>query len=601
MRKTITSCWVVMLALGCSGDPGWSGSVASDESALPGAEPGATPGVGPSGLPGGVASNPSPDGVATDPGAVVTSPAASGVTDQTDPSTSGSVSPSPSTNTPVVAVCSDGVGAPSLHRLTVRELENTLTDAFGSQVALSLPQDPNNSYGFATTASSLLFSSNLLDQLTSQVRTLIAGLDLGGVRQRHGSCSASPACDEATVLAFTTTLLRRPLSNDETTRYTELWNQLSVLVGADDALRGSLEAATLSPGALYRAELGEAAADANVERTLNAYEVASAIAYTFAASAPDAELLRAASSGALDDPEVRKAHALRLLGTERGRVQMLDFFGQWWRYGETGFLAKDGATYPAFTPSIQKQLVAETDRFVLDVLTSGGTLADLLLRRDTFLGPELAAYYDLAATTDQVARYTRLEGHGVGLLAQGSVLARWALPNGSSPTQRGAFIRRGLLCEPLPAPPPNIAQIPEPADDITTRARYESVHAVEPTCAACHQLTDQVGFAFEHFDGAGQYRQTEHGLEIDASGELVGRKLEFDGQEQLAQTLAAMPEVRGCLAQHWVSFAFGVNPEQAKALADERRCAYEQTPGSLSDLFAGYAASSHFARRTIPL
>lgn len=596
MRKAIESSWVVMMAFGCGGDPGmWSGGVASDQTV-----PGAAPSVGPADAPSGVVSNPAPGGVTTEPGAVATNPAVSGVTDKTETDVSSSVTPSPSTPAPAAPACSDGVGAPTLHRLTARELENTLTDVFGTQVSLSLPQDPNNSYGFATTASSLLFSSNLLDQLSSQVRALIAGLDSNSMRQRYGACSASPACDEATLLAFAKVLLRRPLSSDETARYTELLGRLSELVGADEALRGSFEAAALSPGALYRAELGETAASAN-ERELDAYEIASAISYTFAASAPDAELLQAAESDALDDPEVRRAHALRLLGTERGRAQMLDFFGQWWRYGETAFLAKDSATYPAFTPSIQKGLVAETDRFVLDVLTSGGTLSDLLLSRDTLLDPELAAYYDLAATTDQVARYTRLEGRGIGMLAQGSILARWALPNGSSPTQRGAFIRRGLLCEPMPAPPPNIAQIPEPADNITTRARYESVHAVEPTCAACHQLTDQVGFAFEHFDGAGQYRQTEHGLEIDASGEIVGRKLEFDGQEQLAQTLAAMPEVRGCLAQHWVSFAFGVEPEQAQSLADERRCAYEQTPGALSDLFAGYAASSHFARRTIPL
>lgn len=513
--------------------------------------------------------------------------------DGTPPATSSSGGDT-SVPPPEEATCDDTVGEPVLRRLTARELTNTLSDALGVAITLNLPRDPGNSYGFSTTASTLLPSNTFLEALQTQVHAALEHVDPNMLRERYGACTASTDCDPQVALAFAATLLRRPLSSEETERYATLWSDLTALQTPDDALRSALEAAALSPHALFRSEVGSATATG---RSLGSYEIASALAYTFSASAPDAELQQAAAEGSLSDPATRLAHARRLLATERGQAQVLDFFRQWWRYPETQFLAKDVATYPAFTPSIQQGLVAETDRFVLGVFAANGTLSDLLLSRDSELDPELACYYGLAATTDGVARYTRLAGQGIGLLAQGSVLARWALPNSSSPTQRGAFIRRSLLCEPLPAPPPNVGQIPEPVEGVTTRTRYESVHAVSTGCAACHQLTDRVGFAFEHFDGIGQYRATERDLEIDATGELVGHDLTFDGQEELAQALAALPEVRDCLARHWVSFALNVNPEQSARIASNQRCAYESAATSLQDLFANYALSSHFAER----
>lgn len=593
MRRLTTNCWMFALVAGCSGSPSeWSmsGQVATDDPGSGSAPPGNT-------ASGSTDVNQTAPGSGDSTSPVNTQPGAPNPEGSSDTSTAPALPTTPGETQPVPVACEDGVGGPMLRRLTARELSNTVTDLLRVPVTLTLPHDPNNGYGFSTTASTLLFSSNFLDQLSEQVRTAIASVDVNDLRSAYGACASSDACDQSVALAFARAALRRPLTSAENQRYAQLWSDLRALGTPDEALQGSLEAATLSPGALYRSELGTVSPSDASLRELDAYELASSIAYTFSASAPDAALLQAAADDTLATPAERVTHAQRLVGTERGQAQLLEFFRQWWRYGETQFLAKDSGTYPSFTSSIQQKLVSETDRFVLDVLGTRGTLSDLLLSPHTFLDPELAAFYGLAATTEEVARYTKLSGRGVGLLAHGSVLARWALPNSSSPTQRGAFVRRSLLCESLPLPPPNIAQVPEPTPNTTTRARYEEVHAVASGCAACHSLTDQVGFAFEHFDGAGQYRADEGGLVINAKGELVGRDIAFDGQEQLAAALVDLPEVRGCLARHWVSFAFGVNPEQTKLLADEQRCNYEDAPGALSDLFAAYAASSHFARR----
>ena len=59
----------------------------------------------------------------------------------------------------------------------------------------------------------------------------------------------------------------------------------------------------------------------------------------------------------------------------------------------------------------------------------------------------------------------------------------------------------------------------------TARERLD-LHRANPVCAGCHKLTDPIGLALENFDGAGEYRATERGAAIDASGELDGRHFE---------------------------------------------------------------------------
>ena len=47
-------------------------------------------------------------------------------------------------------------------------------------------------------------------------------------------------------------------------------------------------------------------------------------------------------------------------------------------------------------------------------------------------------------------------------------------------------------------------------------------HLEDPACASCHLITDPIGLGMENFDGIGRWRDTDHGAEIDASGDLDG-------------------------------------------------------------------------------
>jgi hypothetical protein len=66
----------------------------------------------------------------------------------------------------------------------------------------------------------------------------------------------------------------------------------------------------------------------------------------------------------------------------------------------------------------------------------------------------------------------------------------------------------------------DLNQDPTAEHPVTVRERLEK-HRANPTCAACHQIMDPIGFSLENFDLDGRWRTTEGNSPIDASGKLV--------------------------------------------------------------------------------
>ena len=108
-------------------------------------------------------------------------------------------------------------------------------------------------------------------------------------------------------------------------------------------------------------------------------------------------------------------------------------------------------------------MAEETHRFLADLFYDRqGGVAELFTSSQTFLSPALAAHYGLPAPAEAFGAVTRPPDQAIGVLAQGSLLARFALTDSTSPPQRGAFIRRRFLCQDLPPPPPGPAQTGTP-------------------------------------------------------------------------------------------------------------------------------------------
>jgi hypothetical protein len=158
------------------------------------------------------------------------------------------------------------------------------------------------------------------------------------------------------------------------------------------------------------------------------------------------------------------------------------------------------------------------------------------------------------------------------------VLSLYAHADVSSPTLRGKFVRQILMCQSIPAPPPDVdTTLPDEGEAKTARERL-TLHSTNPSCAACHKLMDPIGLALENFDALGKYRTQDNGQTIDASGELDGAM--FTSAAGLSQALAQSPRVAECVARLVFRSAWG----RLEAATDE---------GFIQDLSAGFAASTY--------
>jgi hypothetical protein len=522
-----------------------------------------------------------------------------------DPAAPGGGPPVPTP--PAITDGPDGskVGGRDLRRLSVREIDESLRDVFALGDAwpgTGLGPDRASALGFDNDTTLLAVDAARAEELAAAAERVADAVMAKGFASLP-ACAGGPstrACAAAVVEAYAPRLHRRALTQADRDRYLAAWDgMVAAQASGADALRFTIVALVSSPHFLYRFELGAPTGAAGTY-ALTGEELATALAYDFGGGPPSAELLERARAGALGDPAARVAEARALLETPRGRALVDAFMQRWLHYDEVRTLAKSDAVAPGFA-ALRGDLAEETRRFLQRIFydTNGGVAA-LLTSAETVVSPALAQHYGLAPpATLPFGVVTRPPSQAIGLLAQGSILARHALTDGTSPPQRGAFVRRRLLCQDLPPPPPNVGEPPTPQPGVTTRERYQQVTS-PPACAGCHRLINDVGFALESFDAAGRFRSTENGKPIDASGVIASFGTQPDARfadaVEAARLLAASPDVARCVGGTMAAFTFGMAEGRALAApADTQALVAGQA--SLRDFFARLAAAPHFALR----
>jgi hypothetical protein len=241
-------------------------------------------------------------------------------------------------------------------------------------------------------------------------------------------------------------------------------------------------------------------------------------------------------------------------------------------------------------------MLEETSRLFVHVLREGA-VSELFTAPYTFVDGQLASYYGLPGGGGFQQVMLPPNTRAPGVLGQGSVLARHALADVSSPVQRGVVVRKRLLCEELAPPPPNVnANLPPPTGAVTTRQRYEA-HSTSAACKGCHSKIDPVGFAFERFDTFGRRRDTDGGLPIDTTGELTGTPdgtvplADLDG---LAGYLGTSAQARACVVRYVSYFGLGLDQCSRDEIAGELAAG----DGSLKSVVLAIIHAPHFTTRT---
>ena len=346
-------------------------------------------------------------------------------------------------------------------------------------------------------------------------------------------------------------LFRRPLTAQEVARLQPLFDMGassggSFATGAELVLAAMLQ----SPHFLYRTELGPAGTP------LSGYEMAAKLSLWLRNTSPDLTLLDAAERGDLATPQGIATVASKLLEEPVALQVMRQFHGQLLHLGRFSELSKVGVA--AYDPAINDELMEAAYLFFDKVFSGNRGLAHVFLSTSGFVGPLMATFYGLSgAGTGLTER--ELGAGRVGFFTQLPYLMLYAHNDEPDAIHRGVNMALDVLCAPLGPPAAMIPPLPVRMPGQTNRARVDAHTSV---CGgACHNdLINPLGFAFENFDGMGQYRVNEmHGTEtlpIDASGsfKFVDGMLSWRSSAELMQILATEPQTHLCYAKKLASF-----------------------------------------------
>lgn len=399
----------------------------------------------------------------------------------------------------------------------------------------------------------------------------------------------------------------RPLNSED---------KQSMLTALFDPDNGSLEAGLpqvvsgllLSSEFLYQAEQGVAANDGRVG--LTGFDKAKKLSWLIWNSVPDQALVNAANNGVLDTEQGFRTQVERMLADPKAERGFADFHNAW--------LHLAGEVTPVVESGIKElTLMAKT------AYREQEGLADLLSTPRAYVDQTLAQVYGLVSgpavpagdqcnttgecreifgdTADDCknsasdnsvcycggspceaapagskygAAFTE-----VNLPERPGIITRAALLAGTSDgspsaSRRGELISSSILCVKIDEPPVEVQDMFVTLPDLKGRTHRQLMTDLtgDPAteCYGCHRAMDPYGFALEHFDANGRWRdtQTENGAPLDVfiRASENAFNVDFDGATGLVAVMANVDATKGCYADHWFHYAFPSSaPEHEEA------------------------------------
>jgi hypothetical protein len=342
---------------------------------------------------------------------------------------------------------------------------------------------------------------------------------------------------------------RRPVTAADVDAPLSLYKRSRQSGGSFDAgIRVGVARILASPSFLYRIERDRAGVAVGSAYPVSDIELASRLSFFLWSSIPDETLLNLAVAGRLRDPGVMAAQVRRLIADDRADALVSNFAGQWLQLRNLeSKVSPDLLLFPDFDDNTRRAFRRETELFFSYIVRQNRSALELLSADYTFLNERLAKHYGIPGVYGERFRLVKLtDPNRRGLLGQGSILSLTSVATRTSPVFRGKFVLSTLLDTPPPPPLPNVPTLEESNKDAATapktvREQLE-VHRKNPVCASCHRVIDPPGFALEHFNPVGQWRETAAGgAPIDSAGVLAdGTKV--DGPAALRAAILSRPD-----------------------------------------------------------
>jgi len=479
--------------------------------------------------------------------------------------------------TPVVC---DAPPAPfPVRRLTAAQMRQTASDVLG--VDHPVPVEDERLGTFPSNGS-VAVDANMASTLSTWAGEVaaVAAPDIAS------SCETSEACVAQLTGEVGPLLYRRPLADEEALPLEGLFATIAGTHDRETAVRSVLEVMLQSPYFLYQVEHAEGPDE---------WSQLARLTYALWNAGPDAALM--ARVDELGDEASAEALVQDVLDDPRFERGLGAFLRPWLMLEQMDDSNRRTDLHGQLDDATRAALRAQAPAFFQRAMTDGLAFGELFTVTEVQASELLRELYGDDILEDRGETWVLDESRRLGLLSLPGVLTANSGPESSSPTHRGVMVLSNLLCSPPSAPPPNVTtELPE-IEGATTRQRLEA-HRDDPTCAACHESIDGIGFAFENYDWFGRYRTEENGWPIDASGRLVADgevRTVTDGIE-LSRALAESEQARECFAEMWLTYAAGRSPRANDACLMEEMAQSLDAPGGLRAMLVHLFRSPEFLR-----
>jgi hypothetical protein len=490
---------------------------------------------------------------------------------------------------------------PSLRLLTESQYRATLRSlfTFADELAFELEADVALNGLHAVGASNIALSPKATEQYLHAAEVAAErGFGTADAATATAGCDVAQAqCASDYIADLGRRAFRRKLTDEELTRFVGIHQAgLQKLGTGAVGMKYAAEAILMSPHFLYRVEIGQPNPGGPTPRALTDVEVASKLAYFLWNGPPDKQLLDLAESGGLKAAGALAAQAERLLAdTTPITAGIESLFDDYLGLGDLATTDKLPAEYPQFTATLRDAMRKQTMMDMRSAALGTQDFRSVFNSTKTHLNKELADLYGVQGPggADFVEVDLPASSNRRGLLGNASLMSLYAHPAVSSPTLRGKFIRQILMCQAIPAPPPDVdTTLPDKTKFKTARERLK-VHATDPTCAGCHNLMDPMGLGLENYDPIGRYRTEEQGVTIDASGEIDG--IAFKTPVELAEALAQSPSVPACLSRAVFRYAWGrIEGDADEPMLKELTTSFEGNAFQMRKLLVAAITTSGF-------
>ena len=459
-------------------------------------------------------------------------------------------------------------GHPALRRLTNLEYDDTVRDLLGvpgPARAMFPPDERPGDFDVIGEGQSLVTDVRYEQYVVAAESLAAAAFADPALRKRIMMCETPDGiCLTAIVTAFGRRAWRRPLADEEVKGLVAMASS-ALTDGAtlDEAVQDVVMALLSSAPFLLHIEF-----DPNpgsiAPHPLSPYEFASRLSYLVWSSMPGDDLL--ARGLDYQDKPTLEALVDSMLDDPRAAGFVDSFASQWLDFERVPDVQIDPVVQPSFVPFLRASLVQELRLYFTAFLDGQGRDFRTFPSADlNFVNWVLASYYGVAAPSppDAFVAVTNTGDARAGYLGLGGFLALTSVATRTSPTARGDWILRHLLCMSVPPAPPNTPDEISSGIYATGRALVDSIHA-QAACAGCHDLMDGVGVALEAFDEMGRFRTAYlDGTPVDTRGSYAGQPV--DGELALAVAVGRDPAFPSCAIRKLLSFAVNRTLDAADA------------------------------------